>query len=186
MWAFLTSNAVIFCAALYASSASANSMRALVGAIVVIVAGAMVMSSAIMTVEWVPDALYPMPDRHGWWPAPELCRWVYEAIAPMGWGFLVWFGALGLANFRRAMEAGWRPVRRLVPFAAAIWLVLVAVFTFHGMFSHYDWTYYEMSSSLRWESQKRTKQRAAERGKLEAAPTTPAPAPNANPIKPRD
>lgn len=181
---FLVANAVIFCAALYASTASANPMRALIGAIVVFIAGVTVMGSALMTVDSVPDSLYPMPDRHGWWPAPELCQWAFESITPLGWGFLVWFGALGLANFRHSMEAGWRPLRRLVPFVATIWLVLVAVFTGLRMFSHYDWTYYEMSNSLRWDSQKRAKQRAAERQKMEAVPTTPVPLLNANPGKP--
>lgn len=182
----IIANLVIFCAALYASTAAANSMRALIGTIVLFLAGAMVMNLAIMIVDRMPDSFYLMPDRHGWWPAPELCRWAYEAIAPLGWGFLVWFGALGLANFRRSVEAGWRPVRRLVPFAATIWLVLVSIFTFHRMFSHYDWTYYEMSSSLRWDSQNRAKQRAVERGRLEVVPPTPAQPSNTNPAKPRD
>lgn len=181
---FTLGNVVIFCAALYASTASGNSMRALVGAIVLFLVGAMVTNLAFMTADWVPDALFPMPDRYGWWPAPELCQWAFGAITPLGWGFLVWFGALGLANFKRSMEAGWRPVRRLVPFVATIWLVLASVFTYHRMFSHYDWTYYEMNKSLRWDWQKRAKQRAAERGKLEVVP--PAPAPKANPVQPQD
>ena len=181
---FAIANTVIFCAALYASTAASNSTRALVGTIVLFLAGAMVMNLAIMTVDWLPESFYPMPDRYGWWPAPELCQWAFEAITPLGWGFLVWFGALGLTNFRRSMEVGWRPVRRLVPFVTTIWLVLTFVFTYLREFSHYEWTYYEMNKSLRWDSQKRAKQRAVERGKLEVVPTIPVP--NASPAKPRD
>ena len=122
---FLIANAALFCAALYASTASANSMRALVGTIVLLVAGAMVLNFADYLASGIPkhtswtqhngdgtvsyhypSGLSDIVHRYGWL---------------LGWSCLaVWLYFLGLAGFRRSLESFWLPVRRMAVFFAVV------------------------------------------------------------------
>ena len=119
---FLIANAVIFCGALYASTVSANSMRALVGAIVLFVAGALVLNFADYLaasypnehdIYKVPGAVYSLP--------PDYLRPTHEHRWLIGWSCLaVWLYFLGLAGFRRSLESFWLPVRRMAVFFAVV------------------------------------------------------------------
>ncbi len=119
---FLIANAVLFCGALYASTVSANSMRALVGAIVLFVAGALVLNFADYLaasypnehdIYKVPGAVYSLP--------PDYLRPTHEHRWLIGWSCLaVWLYFLGLAGFRRSLESFWLPVRRMAVFFAVV------------------------------------------------------------------
>jgi hypothetical protein len=187
---FLVANLVIFCAALYASTAAANSMRALIGTIVLFLVGAMVMNLGIKT-SWVAHSWahrnWPIDFDNGWWPAPEVVQWGYEVFAPLGWlGLVGWLGALGLANFRRTMEAGWCSARRLVALFAASGLFLGTLFTYQTLISTYHQDFYVTNGTVIWDSQRRAKQRAVAREQLEFVPAAKAPPPNAKPAEPRN
>ena len=118
---FSIANAVIFCAALYASTASANSTRVLVGTIVLFLAGAMVLNFAgyiaasrfegfLVDVATVLDTL-----------TPSFLDPILEQRWLLGWSFLaVWLFFLGLAGFRRSLESFWLPVRRMAVFFAVV------------------------------------------------------------------
>ncbi|NDB75701.1 MAG: hypothetical protein EB141_08655 [Verrucomicrobia bacterium] len=117
----LISNAVIFCAALYASTAAANSMRALVGTIVLFLAGAMVLNFADFVVHSFSrsGAIGPAHQRPS--DASELVVWLYRTRWPLVWGGLaVWLFILGLRSFRRSLESIWQPVRRMAVFFAVV------------------------------------------------------------------
>lgn len=130
--AFLIANAVIFCAALYASTAAANSMRALVGTIVLFVA--------------VPLLFFPLINYLGvnhpaFSPLMLLLSQVLVKFVPTaflrelpGVAFfggitlsVVWLFALGLANFRRSLDSLWRPVRQMAGFFAVVAFLLFAI-----------------------------------------------------------
>ena len=129
---FLIANAVIFSAALFASTASANGMRALVGTVVLFVA--------------VPLLFFPLLNYLGRYhpnfsPLMLLLSQVLVKIVPKGYfpellavtyygGIIlpvVWLFALGLGNFRRSLESFWRPVRQMTGFFAAVALLLFAL-----------------------------------------------------------
>ncbi|MBI5801769.1 MAG: ABC transporter permease [Verrucomicrobia bacterium] len=129
---FLIANAVIFCAALYASTAAANSTRALVGTIVLFVA--------------VPLLLFPLINYLGvnqpeFSPLMLLLSQVLimfvpttflpELLAAALFGAIVlsviWLCALGLANFRRSLDSYWRPVRQMAGFFVSVGLLLFAL-----------------------------------------------------------
>lgn len=193
---FLIANLVIFCAALYASTASSNSMRALIGAIGLFLAGGLAMNLAVETVHhvgvWAEYGAHNQPgflNRDAWWPTPEVVQWAYEEFSPVGWvGLAVWLGALGLMNFRRSLEAWRRPARLLMPFFAVSYFFLVFLFTYQTLHSRYYWTYYDELASRQWERQKqeKAKSRAAGDPASELIPRKVAPKPNANPVKARD
>lgn len=128
----LIANAVIFFSALYASSASSNPMRALVGTIVMFVAvpllffpllnylgryqpdfSPLILLVSQMLVKIVPTGLFP-----------ELL-----AVALYGGTVIpvVWLFALGLGNFRRSPDSFWRPGRQMTGFFAAVALLLTAL-----------------------------------------------------------
>jgi hypothetical protein len=128
----LIANAVIFSAALFASTTSANGMRALVGTVVLFVA--------------VPLLFFPLINYFGRY-QPTLSPLVLSLsqvllkVVPAGYfpellamilcgGIvlpLVWLFALGLTNFRRSLESSWRPVRQMTGFFAASALLLAAL-----------------------------------------------------------
>ncbi len=130
----LVANAVLFCAALYASTASANSMRALVGTIVLFVAVSLL--------------LFPLLDYLGR-QQPEffsLVQLLSQVLIGFGFDpmthfpvlrFIAFCGGiflpvvlllfLGLANFRRSLGSFWRPVRQMVGFFAVIAILLIAL-----------------------------------------------------------
>lgn len=117
---FLIANAVLFCGALYASTVSANSMRALVGAIVLFLAGAMILNFADYVRRLYPEYSTGPSSRHLLgdpgllWPFDKY-RWL------IGWSSLaVWLYFLGLAGFRRSLESFWLPVRRMAVFFAVV------------------------------------------------------------------
>lgn len=112
---FLIANLVIFCAALYASTAAANSMRALIGAIVLFLGGAMVLNFG----DYV--------GRSNWHAASKVNGFFSDYGWSIGWSCLAtWLYFLGLANFRRSIESLCRHVLRMAAFFA---VVLVFVFT---------------------------------------------------------
>lgn len=145
---FLIANAVIFCAALYASSASANSMRALVGAIVLFLAGAMVMNLAQYLAEQFHE-IYHRPDFHvwpGWLPAPERVQAIYRLLWPWGWiGFLVWLSVLGSTNFRHSLESVSQPIRRLAGFVLCVYVFLALAFCWQMLGGHYHSDYQNLN-----------------------------------------
>jgi hypothetical protein len=125
---FLIANLVIFSAALYASTASANSMRALIGTIVLFLAGAMVLNFADFVVESFRNK--SLSDYMGMkevYSGPVTSFvWVRRHIWQLGWtGLAVWFYFLCFANFRHCADSVRRAVRRMVVF---IGFVLVFVF----------------------------------------------------------
>lgn len=125
---FLIANLVIFCAALYASTASANSMRALVGTIILFLAGAMVLNFAdyiVVSFRGISLSDY-MARKVVYSGTDNIATWVHRHRWPLGWtGLAVWLYFLGLANFRHALESVWQSVRRIVVF---IGYVLAFVF----------------------------------------------------------
>ncbi|MEN9572686.1 MAG: hypothetical protein RL514_541 [Verrucomicrobiota bacterium] len=118
----LVANLVIFCATLYASTGSANSMRALVGAIVLFLAGAMVLNFADYLAASYPNEhdIYKVPGAV-YAPPPDYLRPIHEHRWLLGWSCLaVWLYFLGLAGFRRSLESFWLPVRRMAVFFAVV------------------------------------------------------------------
>lgn len=127
----LIANAVIFCAALYASSASANSIRALVGTIVLFVAGGLVLNFSDYVVSSIGTLQFVAADRVTLQDPPYRLSWVYLHRWLLGWScFTAWLFFLGLANYRHALESLWQPTRRVgvligwicaFVFAAIVW-----------------------------------------------------------------
>ena len=187
---FLIANLVIFCAALYASTAAANALRALLGTVVLFVAGALVMNLALCGGSWRNRWVHSpsfTDFRPAGWPTPEVLEWAADHLNPLGWVVLtLWLFALGYANFRRTLALGWVSVRQLVPFFIGAAVFLGCLLNYQILFGNYYARYYELDSRQHHDWAKRAKQRAVERGKLEVVPTIPAPPPNANPVKPRD
>ena len=134
---FLIANAVIFCAALYASTAASNSMRALVGTIVLFLAGAMVLNFADYIPRWFPVTWTTYsPD---WNERPggiaSLFFWIDQYRWLLGWSCLaVWLYFLGLTGFRRSLESFWQPVRRM-----AVFFAVVCAFVFAAIVLRYDY-----------------------------------------------
>ena len=119
---FAIANAVIFCGALYASTAAANSTRALVGTIVLFLAGAMVLNFADYIVSsqrnegFLVDVAKQLYHR-----TPTFMEPIREQRWLIGWSCLaVWLFCLGLANFRHSLESFWQPVRRMAVFFAVV------------------------------------------------------------------
>lgn len=146
-WAFLTSNLVIYCAALYASSASANSMRALIGTIVLIVTGGITLTLSISAASWFAKAIdhSPAPMRAGWWPAPEYLQCLHEMIWPWGvHGALLMLLVFGLENYRRTLDTIWRPVRHVVTLFAVISVLMAYASAWGILRVNYEGAYYEL------------------------------------------
>ena len=119
---FLIANLVLVGAALYASSVSANSMRALVGTIVLfIVAGLFLPTSAEVHV-WLSgliDQQRSMPPNATYdsWFRFEFYYW------PLGWVCLAgWLYSLGMVNFRSSLASLSRPVGELAGLFMVAWL----------------------------------------------------------------
>ncbi len=122
---FLIANAVIFCAALYASTVSANSMRALVGAIVLFVAGAGVLNFADFVAAFHPQQAYAATAVRDYLAEGDILGWLHSHRWPLGWCyFSVWLYFLGLASYQRSLESRWLPVRRMALFFAALCLFI--------------------------------------------------------------
>lgn len=123
---FLIANLVIFCAALYASTASSNSMRALIGTIVLFLAGAMILNFADYLAASHPQEPYPVYVNLDYLSVDDLPRWLHRQRWLLGWSCLaVWLYFFGLAGFRRSLESFWLPVRRM-----AVFFAVVCVFVF--------------------------------------------------------
>lgn len=119
---FLIANAVIFCAALYASTASTNGIRALVGTTVLFIGGAMVLNFADLIVARHPETVY-FNTNHGHTSAPVSVGWLYHYRWLIGWSYLaVCLYLLGLENFRRSLESLRQPVRQMAWFFALVFL----------------------------------------------------------------
>jgi hypothetical protein len=122
----LIANLVIFCAALYASTASANSMRALIGAIALFIAGGLVLNFADYIVSTVGRFVYKtvevgpgIGEIHYF--IPGCLEPVHRHRWLLGWSCLaVWLYFLGLSGFRRSLESLWQPVRRMAVFFAVV------------------------------------------------------------------
>ena len=135
--AFLIANAVIFCAALCASTAASNSTRALVGTIVLFLAGAMVLNFADYIYRWFPVKWTTYsPD---WNERPggvaSLFFWIDQYRWLLGWSSLaVWLYFLGLTGFRRSLESFSQPVRRM-----AVFFAVVCAFVFAAIVLRFDY-----------------------------------------------
>ena len=125
--AFAIANAVIFCAALYASTASSNSQRALIGSIVLFLAGAMVLNFADYIVDWVRLSPYlNMTAREQLNMFPSFLEPIHRHRWLLGWvGLAVWLYWLALGNYRRSLESLWRPLSRI-----ALFFTVVVAFVF--------------------------------------------------------
>ena len=117
----IIANLVIVGAALYASSASANSMRALIGAIVLFIAGGMVLNFADFIVRSFARTQTLGP-AHEWPSEPSgVLVWIYRHRWILGWSCLAgWLFFLGLAGFRRSLGSLWQPVRHMAVFFAVV------------------------------------------------------------------
>lgn len=125
----LIANAVIFCAALYASTVSANSILALVGTILIFLGGAMVLNFADYLVTSVnPDEGFLVDvAKQLYHRTPSFMVPIREQRWLLGWSFLaVWLYFLGLTGFRRSLESFWQPVRRMAVFFAVVCAFVLA------------------------------------------------------------
>lgn len=126
---FLVINLIIFGAAAFASSVSANSIRALTGAFVLLLAGGVVLNLA------------EYPARTLWQAYHGGLTWESEGVG-VGWGSFLferltlgwiclaaWLYWLGLAGFRRSLESSWLPVRRMLLFFAVVGILVFAAIT---------------------------------------------------------
>lgn len=119
----IIANAVIFCAALYASTASANAMRALIGTIILFLVGAVVLNFADYIADWHWRRRWTTTGPVHEWPAepPNVLVWTYRNRWLLGWSCLaMWLYFLGLTGFCRSLESLWQPVRRMVVFIAVV------------------------------------------------------------------
>ena len=73
-------NAVLFCAALYASTVSANGLRALLGTVVLFIAGAVVMHFANYLAGSHPQDPYPVYPGLDYEPVPAMPKWIHRQI----------------------------------------------------------------------------------------------------------
>ncbi len=126
---FLIANLVIFCAALYASSASSNPMRALVGIIVIFVGGGLAVNAANLAAQKYCEAVGYFPSFL-WgtgWPSQESAHWLAAVVWPAFWALLgTSFYFRGLENFERTLSSLRHPVRHL----CLIFLVMGFFLTF--------------------------------------------------------
>lgn len=124
----IVTNAVIFSAALYASTASANSIRALIGTIVLFLAGAMVLNFADYIVSSNPNEGFLVDvAKQLYHRTPSFMGPIREQRWLLGWSCLaVWLFFLGLSNFRHSLQSFWRPVRRMVVFFAVVCAFVLA------------------------------------------------------------
>ncbi len=129
-YAFLIANAVVFSAAMYASSASANSMRALVGTVVIFIA---VPITVFPSLSFVGSHARALGDRFqldlfGGQPTVEAFHKILTGLLWLGGVVLTgWLYRLGLANFRRSIGPVAGPVRRLALLFAVSILYLAAL-----------------------------------------------------------
>ena len=129
---FLIANLVVFWTALYASTTAANSLRAFLGTIVLIAAGAWVcfqLSSYLNHFHIVSDPVYRMLNRMAVRFSPIEHPYVYMRYIPYG-GTLIIVGylcSLGLVNYRRPLDSLWVPVRQTVMFLVVSLVVLVGM-----------------------------------------------------------
>ena len=117
-------NLVILSAALHASTAARNTARALLGTIVLCIAGVIILSYNVVRNEWL---MGPNDPHFVNWPAGLLesvlrfQRFSWITI----WACLVgWFFTIGLSNFRYAIGSLRLPIQRLLVFFAVAWLLV--------------------------------------------------------------
>jgi hypothetical protein len=119
-------NAALLVAALYASAAAANGLRALIGTIVIFIAGGLVLNFADYVVSTVGRFVYKTVEvGPGMWETyyfiPSFLEPVHRHRWLLGWSCLAaWLYFLGLAGFRRSLESFWQPARRMAVFFAVV------------------------------------------------------------------
>lgn len=137
----LIANAVIFCAALYASTASSNFMRALVGAIGIFAAATVVLNVANSGARMLAAANnYDLPlGLADSWSALEKLQWSYRNLLPMGWvGLTAWFVSVGFQSFRQPPEPAARVAYRLAPLLLCATILLSLTFTWEILGGKYE------------------------------------------------
>lgn len=108
--ALLIANLVILGAALYASSASANTMRALIGAIVLFMVGAMVPPGSMQIGRWLGYLIRGEPPDG----IDASWGWFEEYYWRAGWlCWLGWVWRFGLGNFRFSLDSVGRQIPRV-------------------------------------------------------------------------
>lgn len=118
---FRTVNLILISAALYTSTASANSMRALIGTIVLFLVGAMVLNFADFVVHSNSSLLASWSPREWRTDSFTMVVWLYQSRWPLVWaGLAAWLFVLGLTSYRRSLESVWQPVRRMIVFFAVV------------------------------------------------------------------
>lgn len=118
---FRTVNLILISAALYASTASANSMRALTGTIVLFLVGAMVLNFADFVVHSNSSLVASWSPREWRTDSFTMVVWLYQSRWPLVWaGLAAWLFVLGLTSYRRSLESVWQPVRRMMVFFAVV------------------------------------------------------------------
>lgn len=134
---FLFLNLGLFCAALYASTVSANGIRAIVGAIVLFIAGSVVcfhfdkqLPSQALVLTPLAESLVQVFLRLPRIGSLYFDFWTTNShLNAVIWSgtflFLCWFYRLTLMNFQRSLGSLWLPARQLVCLLVAIELFAV-------------------------------------------------------------
>ena len=126
---FLIANLAIFCAAIYASSASGNNLRALVGTIVICAAVPMLIFPSVREVFNISITLAGPLKLHwlGWKEGKLLSQ---AAMWLGGSAFGLWLYLIGLMNYRHSLGSIWRPIRQISVLVAVsiLYLGTVAIF----------------------------------------------------------
>lgn len=151
----IIANLVIICAGLYASSTSANPIRALIGTIVLFVCGGLTLSLGNSAAGWFADAIdhAPAPLRDGWWPAPEFLHEIHVMI--INWlllGALLSPVAMALMNFRRALDSLRRPMLQMGVLLVIIGMMMSYTSAWGILATNYERAYYDYDYGLRWEN----------------------------------
>jgi len=135
----LIANAVIFCAALYASTASANSMRALLGTVAVFLAAAVSMNVSgwvaqrfCASVGYFPSFLWGTG-----WPSRESAFWLVTVVWPAFWSLVaVYFFFRGLENFARKPDSLRFPLCQMAVVFAGITACLAVIMVWELLAGH--------------------------------------------------
>lgn len=118
----LIANFVLLAAALYASAASANGLRALIGSIVLFAAAGLFLPMSVYVGQWLTSLVHqvgPNPPNAAYHFLYRLrpCYWL------LGWVVLAaWLYSLGRENFSSSLASLNRPVRGLALFFIVTWL----------------------------------------------------------------
>lgn len=138
--AVLAANLVLLCAGLYASTASSNSLRAVVGMVCAFTAPVAAFFTVNDYVSYNSWALRPLGEAisKALWqlPRPDHVDAVFWRIF---WTLVallaVWLYYLGLANYRRSLDSLWSYVRKLVVFCLVGELAFLCMAILNGVMS---------------------------------------------------